>query len=228
MPASKYTTISHLRNRISDRNMSNLMVDRSTANFDDVDVVKAVEDLIIAASDDFDGYVRGHIDVPIQPSVSSLTGTFTFTEGSTDVSITGGAALTELSVGDEIRPDIASDYRGIVEFVTDDDNVVLVDIYYGLTLADEAASKYVHNVPSEIELLVRGHACYLMWARRKEDLNNPKRDKEQLFMRRVDEIQRGSYKIKLVDDEVVSDKHELTDKTVKSSFTDDSMGGFFP
>lgn len=228
MGSSKYTTITRLLRWMPERNVVNCAIDRSGASLADPDAVRAVEDIITAASDDLDGYLRDYMDVPIVPTVESLTGAFDLTSGSTEVTILGGAALSELAPGDEVRPDGMDNIRCVVATVDGDDAITLEHVYYGEDATGAALSRYVTNVPSEIELLVRGHAAYLLWDRRKQDRDNPQAERERLFVKRVREIQEGRYKIRLVGGTVIARKPTGWNRQAAYEITDAALKEFKP
>lgn len=75
----------------------------------------------------------GTLTTPLleESAEKSITGTLTFTNGSTAVSASGGAFTTELVVGDYIYLDGEYSDGGIIASITDDDNLVLEENYSG-------------------------------------------------------------------------------------------------
>lgn len=78
------------------------------------------------------GYTIYESDSP-ERAVTALTGNFTFTDESTAVTATSGAALTELRVGDYMRHTSSDTLWRQVDSITDDDNVILAQAWNGTT-----------------------------------------------------------------------------------------------
>ena len=63
------------------------------------------------------------------------------------------------------------------------------------------------DVPPSVEVLVRGYAVFLLWARRgRQDQDNPHNWRFKYFMDRVRDIQRGLWKFDLISGETVAPK----------------------
>ena len=224
---SKYTTIPDLIIDIPIRNQVNCMIDRAGASILDYDVVRNIEELINDISRDFDGILHRHADVPIAPTVTSLTGTFQYTRGSTAVTIVLGAAMTELVRGDQIRPDNDENIRLVVASVTDNTHIVLENVYYGEISLDSATSLYVNSVPDEVEILCRHHCAWLMWSRRTAKEDNPLIDKEEDYQRDLELIRIGKFQFTLKG-KTIRPIPTYTDTTVVKTFDDDSLEDYTP
>lgn len=225
MPAN-YTCISHLLAIESERHLVNLAVERSGAELSDADVLAKLVEVIASASRDWDGYVRAHTPVPLEATVTALAGTLALTNGSRDVVGTGTLFLSELSEGDWIRADSEPDAVAVVKSVTDDTNLILQAAHYGTTAAAASASIYDCGLPAEVEILVRDHVAYMLWARRgRLEGDNPHDGRERMFMARVRDVQRGKYRFETAGGAEVAEKPVGYDDTA-AVMTDDSMDGF--
>jgi hypothetical protein len=222
---AKYTTISDLEMAVPIRNLTNCCIDRSGASILDYDVIRNIEDFINKASGDLDAVLRRYTSIPIDPTITELTGTFKFGRGSLNVNITGGAATSELQRGDEIRPDSNEDVRLIVSSVTDDTKIVLKHVYYGETSLDSASSKYVSNVPKEVNELCTDHCSWLIWGRRTEDINNPMARKEIDYLRAIEEIRTGKFRF-TKSGAVVKTIPTVTDTEIEKIMTDENLDDF--
>lgn len=96
-----------------------------------------------------------------ESSEKALTGTMTFTNGSTAVSASGGAFTTEISVGDTIYLDGEYSDGVRVESITDDDNLVLVEEYGGTGGAGNGKSATQHFSSNEFFSRVIGTYTYI-------------------------------------------------------------------
>lgn len=91
----------------------------------------------------------------------ALTGAFTFTNGSANVSIVGGAALSEVAVGDSIFSDGEYSDRVRVLSITDNDNVVLESNYGGAGGSADGKSATKHFSTTRLYLRQLGDEAYL-------------------------------------------------------------------
>lgn len=63
------------------------------------------------------------------------------------------------------------------------------------------------DVPASVEVIVRGYAAYLLWARRgRIETDNPHQWRFKYFMDRVRDIQRGLWKFDLISGHTVANK----------------------
>ncbi len=91
----------------------------------------------------------------------ALTGTITFTNGSTAVSATGGGFLTEVAVGDSIYLDGEYANRMTVASITDDDNLVLSANYAGTGGAGNGKTATKHFTTTDLFFRQIGDEGYL-------------------------------------------------------------------
>jgi len=220
---SKYCTITDLNMLDPERHLVNLVIDRAGSSIDDYDVVRNLERYISKASTDLEAILRRYTTVPIDPTITSLTGSFIFIRGDTTVNITGGAAISELAVGDEIRPDDQEDIRLIVAEINSDTEITLENVFYYEYDLTGDASKYVPNVPKEVNQLVSDHCSWLVWARRTQAENNPHRDREADYQRALSDIKKGEYRFSTVGGTVVKTIPTLTDTDVERVMIDDNF-----
>ncbi|RLC82261.1 MAG: hypothetical protein DRI61_02670 [Chloroflexi bacterium] len=77
-------------------------------------------------------------------ATGNLTGTWTFTNGSTTVSGSGGAATSELAAGDYVRVSNGSEWYKVTS-VTDDNNFEITPAFQQATVTDAADSSKYNN-----------------------------------------------------------------------------------
>lgn len=233
---AKYTTIRELRLFMPDRHIVNNAIDRSGAQLSDYDVVRKVEDHIDDASREMDGYLRRYLTIPIDPTVTPLSGTLTFTRGSRLVTGVTTLFSSELKIDDEVRPDSAENYRVIVESVVDDFSFMAQDVHYleAPSPLSGSASVYEPNVPAEVEILVRGHLAYILWGRRGTNANNPMVDRERFYEKTIAEIKKGEFRIesvangKQVEKPSVTKYYRYDGSRVRKTFTDRRVRDYLP
>ena len=235
-----YSTIAHLLQIESAQHLINKTVDRSNGLLSDEDVEEQLMRNIALTSVEWNGYVRGHMDLPIEPVIVELTGTMTFTNGSDIVVGTGTFYETEVEVEDWIQPQDNINAICLVREVTSDTQLRLTCKYYGATIpgGDSAGPKaniYNSGVPDEVCEMVTGYTCYRLWMRRgRTDDNNPFVNYKDLFLNRVKEIQTGKYRFHSVDAGEVAqkpsysgDKYDGGSGSATYDITSDSMRGFY-
>jgi len=206
-------------------------VDRSGALITDSDVVRLLDNFIYKESRLFDGYLRGFLEVPIQPTVTSLTGSITMVNGSRVILGVGTLFLTELEVGMEIRLDDEDNCRVIISSISTDLEAICEDSYYG-TLLTGTFSKYVGNIPEEISGLISGHLGWKLWQKdgRYEE-NNPFASEEAEYRRLAKEIRKGNYRFDTAVGEEITTKPSYynTDVNIDDAVMSDSnLGGYIP
>jgi len=227
-----YTTITQLRDTIlNDNHLVACIVDRSGALITDSDVVRLLDNFIYKESRLFDGYLRGFLEVPIQPTVTSLTGSITMVNGSRVILGVGTLFLTELEVGMEIRLDDEDNCRVIISSISTDLEAICEDSYYG-TLLTGTFSKYVGNIPEEISGLISGHLGWKLWQKdgRYEE-NNPFASEEAEYRRLAKEIRKGNYRFDTAVGEEITTKPSYynTDVNIDDAVMSDSnLGGYIP
>jgi hypothetical protein len=226
----KYTTIKRLQDSINNDALINLSVDRTGASIISPDVISKIENQITNCSRDFDGYVRGHLTVPILPTKTLLTGTIKVNRGSNAIKGVGTSFITELKSGDEIRIVNNPELRFHIASITDNDDLSSQFVNYMDSITTGATfEKWVDNIPPEVEFLVRKHTCFIMWARRgRQDIDNPFKPDEDYYRKICDLIQRGLYQFESAGGEKISDKpvnydSRLTSGERVATFTDESL-----
>lgn len=236
-----YSNIACLLEMESERHLINMVVDRSNGLLLDEDVEEQLMRNIMRCSREWDGYVRGHMDLPIEPVIVELTGTMEFINGNDIVIGTNTLYLTEVDVDDWIQPEDNINAICIVREVTSDTQLRLTCKYFGADIlgGDSDGPKagiYNSGVPDEVEEMVAGYACYRLWARRGGlDENNPHIHYKQMFIDRAKEIQKGKYRFHSDDAGEVArkpsysgDKYDGGSGDATYDFTDDSLEGFTP
>jgi len=234
-----YTNIALLLEMESAAQLVNLACDRSNGDLADADIEEWLIRQIMRASRIWDGYVQGHMALPIEPVIVELTGTIPFTNGSTEVVGTGTLFETELAQDYWIQPQSNIDAIHVVREVFDDEHLILTCPFFAPTIADgesagPKANHYDSGVPDEVEQLVCDYTCYRLWKRRgKQDEDNPWVDAKAEFDRRVVEIQTGKYRFISEDAGEVARKLPYSGKQYTSTedavyeFTKDTIRGFY-
>jgi len=236
-----YSNIALLLETESERHLVNAVSDISNGLLLHEDVEEQLMRNIALASREFDGYVRGHMDLPIEPFIVELTGTMEFINGNDYVVGTGTHYLTEVDVEDWIQPQDNINAIHIVREVTDDTHLRLTCKYFGADILGgdsdgPKANIYNSGVPDEVLEMVTGYTCYRLWFRRgRTDENNPFVNYKDLFLVRVKEIQRGTYRFHSEDAGEVArkpsysgDKYDGGSGGATYDFTNDSLEGFTP
>lgn len=229
MPEQKYTTIKQLvRVMLSEKHLINCVIDRSGALITDSDVISAIEDIITEESRYMDGFLRGHAQtVPIQPTATILTGALTLVNGSTEIIGVGTAFTTELLVGDEIRLDAEDNIRLHIKSISGDLLAYSEYVYYGTLLTGDY-SKYVSNVPAEINNALARHTAWKLWQRRGRIDDNPFQGDEDYFRQLVKDIKAGLYRFATTGGAEVSKKPTRYDSTTTFTMSDSNMGDYLP
>lgn len=212
---------------LSERHLINCVIDRSGAVITDSDVIANVEEIITSESRYLDGFLRGHTSVPIQPTVTSLTGTVTLVNGSTEINGTLTLFLTELSVGDEIRLDDEDNVRLHIKSIDSDILAYAEYVYYGQLLTG-AYSKYVSNVPDEVNNALSRHTAWKLWQRRGRIDDNPHQGDEEYFRMLMKDIKNGLYRFETSGGNEVSKKPTIYKTDTAFSMSDDNFGDFIP
>ena len=236
-----YSNIACLLEMESERHLVNTVVDVSNALLSGEDVEEQLMRNIMRCSREWDGYVRGHMDLPIEPIIVELTGTMEFINHDDIVHGTGTLYLTEVDVDDWIQPQDNINAIHIVREVTSDTELRLTCGYFGLDIlgGDSDGPKagiYNSGVPDEVEGMVAGYTCYRLWGRRgRLDANNPFLHYKEMFIARAIEIQRGKYRFDSVDAGEVArkpsysgDKYDGESGTATYDINNDSLEGFTP
>jgi hypothetical protein len=194
---SLYCTIQDLELIESRDKLINLVADLSSRQITDYTVVRNLDGYIAGATKDFEGILRRYMTVPFIPTVTALTGTFTFNRGSEDADITGGD-LEELPIYTEVRPDAFPDIRLIVKETGVDSGGNLVtfwDVFYHeFNLPGAAASKYEWFIPGEVREIIAGYTLWKLWERRQAGDNNPRLDRKVLYDSLVEQIKEGEFR----------------------------------
>ena len=163
MTRNMYTTIDDLLNWESFRHLCYTVTDRTDSLITDTDVQEGLHEMCATASRDFDGYVRGHLDVPLEDILTTLSGTVALINGSQVLVGIGTSFDTELTAGDRVVLDDQPLAEVVIDSITDALNAVLRYEFYGEDAVGADASILTNEVPLELEILVRGHACYMLW-----------------------------------------------------------------
>ena len=234
-----YTNIALLLEMESERHLINLSCDRSNGTLADADIEEWLIRQIMRTSREWDGYVRGHMELPIEPVIIELTGTMEFIHGNVEVVGTGTLFETELYQDDWIQPQDNINAIHVVREVIDDEHLILTCPFFapditGGESAGPKANHYISDVPDEVEEMVCGYSCYRLWQRkgRTED-NNPWLSAKEIFVQRAKEIQRGQYRFHSEDAGEVarklprSGRRYDSDADAKYDFNPDSMRGFY-
>ena len=129
-----YSNIALLLEVESERHLIETVIDRSNGLLSDEDVEEQLMRTIASASREWDGYVQGHMELPIEPVIVELTGTMTFTNGSDIVNGTGTLYETEVQVDDWIQPQDNINAICIVREVTSDTQLRLTCRYFGVDI----------------------------------------------------------------------------------------------
>jgi hypothetical protein len=224
----------------SERHLINLVVDRSNGLMLDDDVEELLMRNIARASREWDGYVQGHMELPIEPVIVRLSGTMAFINGSDIINGNGTLFTTEVLIDDWIQPQDNYNAIHIVREIISDTQLRLSCNFYGPTIAGGESGGplgniYVSGVPDLVEEMVCGYTCYRLWARRgKAEDNNPFLHYKDLFIMRAKEIQKGQYRFEDADGKEIAQKpsksgghYDGTTGTVDYDFTRDSMAGFY-
>jgi len=235
-----YTNIAHLLEMESESHLINLVVDRSNGLLLDEDVEELLMRNIARCSREWDGYVRGHMDLPIEPVIIELTGTMEFINGSDTVNGTGTLYETEVQVDDWIQPDDNYNAIHVVREVISDTQLRLSCGFYGADIIGEGtegpkANIYDSGVPDEVEEMVNGYTLYRLWARRgRHDEDNPFFNFKDMFITRAKEIQKGTYRFVSEDAGEVArkpsysgDRYDEAGTKAEYDITPDSMEGFY-
>ena len=236
-----YSNIACLLQTESERHLVNTVVDISNALLSDEDVEEQLMRNIASCSREWDGYVRGHMDLPIEPIIVELTGTMEFINGNDRVVGTDTRYLTEVEVEDWIQPQDNINAICIVREVTDDTHLRLTCKYFGVDIlgGDSDGPKagiYNSGVPDEVEEMVTSYTCYRLWGRRGGlDENNPHLHYKEMFIARGIEIQKGKYRFDSVDAGEVArkpsysgDKYDGGSGAATYDFNDDTLEGHIP
>lgn len=212
----------------SERYLINCAIDRSGAVITDSDVIKRLETMITTESRLVDGFLRGHVEVPINPTVTALTGTFTFSNGSTELTGVGTSFSTELSIGDEIRLDDEPNIRAHIKSITDDLNASLEFVYYG-TVEVGTANLYVTNVPEEVDNALARHMSWKLWQRRgRTGDDNPHYADEMFFRTLMKDIKEGRYRFDTATNKEISKKPTHYDESIEFTMTDSALSDYIP
>jgi hypothetical protein len=227
-----YTTIKQLRQIMTnERHLVNTVIDRSGALITDSDVVSILDTRIETQSRIFDGYLRGFVEVPILPTASVLTGAITMVNGQRTLTGAGTLFTTELAVGNEIRLDAETDCRVHIASIFDNTHATLEYSYYGTINAGDF-SKYVSNIPPEVDIILAGRVAYFLWqyCGRKFEVNPHKAENDQ-FLVLADRIRNGDYRFDTSTGEEISPKptqyDTLADITT-AAMSDDNLAGYIP
>jgi hypothetical protein len=181
----------------NERHLINTCVDRAGASISDSDVIGTLDKRIFTQSRFFDGYLRGFMEVPILPSISPLTGSITMVNGQRSLVGVATLFLTELAVGDEIRLDAETDNRVHIGSIASDTSATLEYSYYG-TINTGVFSKYVSNIPEEVNILLAGRVAWSLWqySGRKFEVNPHKSENDQ-FLKLALDIQEGRWRFEI-------------------------------
>ena len=236
-----YSNIALLLETESEQHLVNLVSDVSNGLLLHEDVEEQLMRNIALTSREFDGYVQGHMDLPVEPVIVELTGTMTFTNGSDIVEGTDTLYETEVQVEDWIQPQDNINAICLIREVTSDTRLRLTCKYYGATIPGgdsdgPRANIYDPGIHDTVKEMVTGYTFYRLWMRRgRADENNPFLNYKDLFLSRVKEIQRGKYRFNSADDGEIAqkpsysgDKYDGSSGSATYVFTDDSMDGFTP
>lgn len=227
-----YTTIKQLKRIMTnERHLINTVIDRAGAQITDSDVVATLDDRIYSQSRIFDGYLRGHVEVPILPTATALTGTITMVNGQRTLTGALTLFLTELAIGDEVRLDAETDNRVHVASIYSDTSATLEYSYYG-SINTGAYSKYVSNIPAEIEIILAGRVAWFLWqyCGRKFDVN-PHRAENDQFIKAAVDIQEGRWRFDTSAGTEIAQKptyYDLTADITAASMSDDNLKGYMP
>ena len=222
-----YCNIANLLKIESARHLRNLAVERSGSALSDEDVLESIIEIIDTSCRDFDGYIKGHMEVPLEPTIINLTGTITVANDVRDVVGVGTLFLTELADGDWIFPDNNENAIVVVKNITDNTHLKLTTGWIGIDVVAADISQYVHGVPLEVMRLCRDHTAFNLWARRgRHEDQNPHLGREQMFRKIVRDIQRGHYRFDQDDQGLVEAKPTEYDTEAETAFTDTAMTGF--
>lgn len=231
----RYTCIPQLLQIESERHIKSLSVTRSEPLLSDSDVLQALNDSIDSSSRDWDGYVLGHMDTPVDPAVISITGKMSFTNGSplvtcTETSDDPTSFTTEITEEDWIYAESNPDAIVIVKKIIDDFTLQLTAPYYGITASGNAGFIYDPLIDPVIQKLVRDHVVYQLWANKgRPDEQNPHAWRLKMYISKVTDIQKGLYRFKTPGDKVIAKKPTKFNKNVQYTITDDVLesGGYF-
>lgn len=97
---------------------------------------------------------------PLGPE-AALTGTISFTNGSTAVSASGGAFLSEIAVGDWIYETGEAANAAQVASITDDDNLVLEENYAGAAVSTAGKIASVHFAGTQFDFCKLGGTVFV-------------------------------------------------------------------
>lgn len=236
-----YSNIACLLEMESERHLINTVIDRSNGLLSDEDVEERLMRNIMICSREWDGYVRGHMDLPIDPIIVELTGTMEFVNGNDIVIGTDTLYLTEVDVDDWIQPQDNINAIHVVRAVMSDTRLRLTCGYFGADIlgGDSDGPKagiYNSGVPDEVEAMVTGYMCYRLWGRRGgQDEFNPHIHYKERFIEMAKEIQEGTYRFHSEDAGEVAkkpsysgDKYDGGSGSTSYDFTDESLEGFTP
>ena len=227
-----YTTIKNLKQIMTnERHLINTVIDRSGAQITDSDVVAILDARIYTQSRFLDGYLRGHVEVPILPTATALTGTITMVNGQRTLVGVATAFTTELAVGDEIRLDTETDNRVHIATIFSDVSATLEYSYYG-SINTGAFSKYVSNIPPELEIILAGRVAWSLWqyCGRKLDVNPHKAENDQFIKAAVD-IQNGVWRFDTAAGTEIAQKptyYDLLADITTASMSDENLKDYMP
>lgn len=225
--SNRYTTVEALTMNQGERDLAELCDKTGASAIDDEVVMRTLLDIIYTASREVDGYLLGHMTIPIAEEEVALTvaTSITLTNGSHDVAGVGCAFDTELVEGDEIQASDDEDYWfGVVDTITDANNLVLKYQYNGVTVA--AATAAIRRrivVPGWIETRIRDVAIYLAWERSgRRDENNPWAENTAATRLFLTQFQRSGLKFTDTDgvrrkDNITNSIRVLADRTMTST-----------
>lgn len=235
-----YSNIAALLEVETAQHLINLVVDRSNGELSDEDVQEQLMRNIARASRDWDGYVRGHMDLPIEPVLIELTGALAFTNGSDVVTGTGTLFTTEIEVDDWIHPQDNYNAIHIVREVISDTELRLSCDFYAASIGGTGsegakANIYVSGVPDEVEDIVNCYTCYRLWRNRgrRSDETNPFFECKEVFLQRTKEIQKGQFRFyseeagEVATKPARSGKRYDRDVDAKYEFTKHNFKGFY-